>query len=191
MEGFDFVSPSLGKVSFEELSKRLSLFVEEEGGVPYKIVIGTDSERMGADGQVDFVTAVVLYRVGKGGIYFWRRFEKGGIHSLRQRIYEEAFYSMDAAEKLLNYISSNGDRKKEKEESGHFRSSEGDLRRRGNDGNGHGLLSENLEIHVDIGPNGETREMISEVVGMVRGSGFLVKTKPESYGASNVADRHT
>lgn len=179
MEGFDFISPSLGKISFEELSKRLSLFVEEEGGVPYKIIIGTDSERMGPLGQVDFVTAVVLYRVGKGGIYFWRRFEKGGIHSLRQRIYEEAFYSMDAAEKLLNYISRNGNGKKAEGENN------------GGNGNGHGLLTENLEIHVDIGPNGETREMISEVVGMVRGSGFLVKTKPESYGASNVADRHT
>jgi len=28
-------------------------------------------------------------------------------------------------------------------------------------------------------------------VGMIRGSGYTVKTKPESYAASKVADRYT
>lgn len=36
-----------------------------------------------------------------------------------------------------------------------------------------------------------TREMIREVVGMVSGNGFTAKTKPESYGAFVVADKHT
>jgi len=48
----------------------------------------------------------------------------------------------------------------------------------------------NLEIHVDIGPNGETRSMINEIVGMIRANGFKVATKPSSWGASHVADRH-
>ena len=48
----------------------------------------------------------------------------------------------------------------------------------------------NLEIHVDIGPNGETRAMIAEIVGMIRANGFKVATKPASWGASHVADRH-
>ena len=33
--------------------------------------------------------------------------------------------------------------------------------------------------------------MLNEVVGMIRGSGFKVKIKPEAYGAQSVADRHT
>src|SRR3989338_1511923 len=49
----------------------------------------------------------------------------------------------------------------------------------------------NLEIHVDVGEHGETRDMIKEVVGMVVGNGFVAKTKPEAYGASYVADKHT
>ncbi|PIP17009.1 MAG: hypothetical protein COX44_02235, partial [Candidatus Portnoybacteria bacterium CG23_combo_of_CG06-09_8_20_14_all_37_13] len=53
-----------------------------------------------------------------------------------------------------------------------------------------GKLKQDLEIHVDVGQNGQTREMIKEVVGMVRGSGFNVKTKPDSYAASSVADKH-
>jgi predicted RNase H-related nuclease YkuK (DUF458 family) len=32
--------------------------------------------------------------------------------------------------------------------------------------------------------------MIKEVVGMVNGSGFEAKTKPESWAASSVADKH-
>ncbi|MDD5567564.1 MAG: ribonuclease H-like YkuK family protein, partial [Patescibacteria group bacterium] len=47
-----------------------------------------------------------------------------------------------------------------------------------------------IEIHVDIGNNGPTRELIKEIVGMVVGNGFEVKTKPEAFAASKVADRH-
>lgn len=49
----------------------------------------------------------------------------------------------------------------------------------------------NIEIHLDVGNNGATKELIKEVVGMVVGSGFDARIKPESYGASTVADRYT
>ncbi|OGH30159.1 MAG: hypothetical protein A3F30_00705 [Candidatus Levybacteria bacterium RIFCSPHIGHO2_12_FULL_37_12] len=49
----------------------------------------------------------------------------------------------------------------------------------------------NLEIHIDVGEHGDTRDMIKEVVGMVTGNGYVAKTKPEAYGASYVADKHT
>ena len=48
-----------------------------------------------------------------------------------------------------------------------------------------------VEIHIDVGTVGETRDMIKEVVGMVNGNGYTAKTKPLSFGATNVADRHT
>jgi len=48
-----------------------------------------------------------------------------------------------------------------------------------------------LEIHIDVGSLGPTREMIREVVGLVTGNGFTAKTKPDSWGASSVADKHT
>ena len=47
-----------------------------------------------------------------------------------------------------------------------------------------------LEIHIDVGALGPTRSMIKEVVGMVNGNGFVAKTKPESWAASSVADKH-
>ena len=54
-----------------------------------------------------------------------------------------------------------------------------------------GVTKYDVEIHVDIGKFGDTRVMITEIVGMIRGSGYTVKTKPESYAASKVADRYT
>lgn len=54
-----------------------------------------------------------------------------------------------------------------------------------------GHLDVELEIHLDVGHNGATRELIREIVGWVAGSGFDAKIKPEAYGASKVADKHT
>ena len=48
-----------------------------------------------------------------------------------------------------------------------------------------------IEIHVDIGEKGRTRELIQQVINMINMSGFLAKIKPHSFGASKVADRFT
>ena len=45
-------------------------------------------------------------------------------------------------------------------------------------------------IHADVGENGGTREMIKEVVGLIRGNGFEPKIKPDSFVASGVADKY-
>ena len=55
--------------------------------------------------------------------------------------------------------------------------------------NGHADL--NVEIHLDVGVNGRTKELIRDVTGMVIGSGFDARIKPDSYGASKVADKFT
>lgn len=110
---------------------------------------------------VDFVTAVVVHCVGVGGIYFWKRVVNKKVYVLRQRMYEEATMSLAMAEKVLVLLHKDG------------------------------ITKYDVEIHVDIGAFGDTREMITEIVGMIRGSGYTVKTKPESYAASKVADRYT
>lgn len=111
--------------------------------------------------QADFVSAIVVHRKNAGGIYFWSKHHQTQLNSLRQRIFEEALLSLKLAEQLMEKLKERN------------------------------VLDFNLTIHVDVGPNGKTKDMIHEVVGMIKGSGFAVKTKPESYGASSVADRHT
>lgn len=48
-----------------------------------------------------------------------------------------------------------------------------------------------LEIHLDVGEKGLTREILNMVVGMVKGSGYIAHIKPEAFAASCVADKHT
>lgn len=48
-----------------------------------------------------------------------------------------------------------------------------------------------VEIHLDVGEHGKTRELIQQVVAMVNSSGFPALVKPCSYAASKVADRYT
>src|SRR3989344_2191064 len=45
-----------------------------------------------------------------------------------------------------------------------------------------------FKIHVDVGTKGETRDLVREVTGMVRGYGYEVLVKPESAAATPVAD---
>lgn len=111
--------------------------------------------------ETHFVTALVVHRVGKGARYYYRRKPYEKLRSLRQRIFFEAAMSLETASKLAQ-----------------------DLAERG-----HSELD--LEIHLDIGPNGETKELIRDIVGMIVGSGFDAKIKPEACGASTVADKYT
>jgi len=154
-----FNSPTYGQLEFKEVVERIAKYMEDVPDRKYRVVIGTDSQVHNHD-EVDFVSALIVHRVGSGGIYFWQREKVKKPYALRERIYEEATRSMTLAEEFLQAF---------KEQ----------------------VLEYDLEIHVDVGRLGETRAMINEVVGMIRGSGFKVKIKPEAYGAQSVADRYT
>lgn len=155
-----FKSPTHGPLDFDGVLEKLIAYTEVEPDVEYEIIIGSDSMPQ-INGQAEFVSAIVVHRKASGGIYFWSKRHETGLHTLRQRIFQEALFSLRLAEQLIGRL-------KEKN-----------------------LKELNLSIHVDIGPNGKTRQMMQEIVGMIRGNGFEVKTKPDSYGASSVADRHT
>lgn len=155
-----FQSPTYGIVTHEELRADIVRFIAHNPAIPYRLVIGTDSQPHNGAG-VDFVTAIVVHRVGYGGIYFWQRIVKKQQYVLRQRMYEEAVLSLETGEMITGLLKNDG------------------------------ITKYDVEIHVDIGMHGETREMISEIVGMVRGSGWEVRIKPESFAASKVADRYT
>lgn len=111
--------------------------------------------------STDYVTAIVIHRKGKGGRYFWKRTHYKKVHTLREQIYLETQFSIETAEKILQALGTKV------------------------------FAKYNVEIHIDVGTSGPTRDLINEVTGMVRGNGFTPKTKPESYAASTVADRYT
>lgn len=155
-----YYSPTFGQLDLNGLRKKALEFISSSPEFKYRLVIGTDSQPKNGQG-VDFVTAIVIHRVGSGGVYFWKRIVDTKKYVLKTRIYQEATLSLICAEEFLKLLKNDG------------------------------FTKYDVEIHVDIGSIGETKEMITEVVGMVRSSGYNVKIKPYSYGASKVADRHT
>ena len=114
-----------------------------------------------AKDKYDFISALIIHHVGWGGIYFWKREIVNRKISLKERIYMEAIMSLQTSENFIEFFKTNG------------------------------VSRYDIQIHVDIGKKGETRDLIAEVVGMIRSSGYDVKIKPDSYGASKIADRYT
>ena len=170
-----FNSTTHGELILSEVIKHIKYFLEEDPEAEYSLVVGTDSQERTIAGNglprgkagkkmVQLISAIVVHRKGFGGKYFWQKSASIEVHSLREKIYAETFASLDLAGVFVPMLkkSLNG-------KSPHYY----------------------LEIHVDVGEHGETREMIKEVVGMVTGNGYVAKTKPQAYGASYVADKHT
>ena len=108
-----------------------------------------------------FVTAVIVHREGKGARHYSSRERARVERLLRQRIFSETARSLGLAGRMAEKLAENG------------------------------YADMNVEIHLDVGENGQTRDLIREVVGMVVGSGFDARIKPDSYGAMTVADKYT
>ena len=157
-----FHSPTKGRMKLLKVTREIADFINHDPHARYRLIVGTDSN---GEKQTDFVTAIVVHRIGRGGRYFWKKFNEGKVyHILRDRIYQEVAISLQTAQDLLEQLKS---------------SLKFDCQ-----------TDYDFQIHIDVGRKGPTREMIKEVVGMVRGNGFKAKIKPESYAASSVADKY-
>ena len=160
-----FNSPTKGLLNLDETIKEIIEFINEFPKHEYRLVIGTDSQPN--KNSVDFVNAIVIHRVNSGGRYFWKRIRKEYNYKLqlKARIFTEANLSIELALKILPLVQKS-------------------------------LIDVSIkeipefELHVDIGQKGKTKEMIKEIVGMVRGMGFEPKIKPHSYAASTIADKY-
>jgi predicted RNase H-related nuclease YkuK (DUF458 family) len=158
-------------MSLDDVIDDIARYMTEDATKKYRVIIGTDSP---GSKKVEFITAIVVHRVGRGGRYWWHKSATKEMPSRKVRILSEVLQSLSIAELaapklrahklLVSYLQKLG------------------LKYR---------IGIPLEIHVDVGEHGATRNMIQEVVGMVRGNGFEPKIKPESFCASVVADRHT
>jgi predicted RNase H-related nuclease YkuK (DUF458 family) len=136
-------------------------FVAQERGISPHIVIGADSQCHGE--EICFVCAVTAHYAPWGGIFFYRREMTHQEMSLPERLFREALLCLEMAETL---------------------------KAKGNGFFGHAGASP-WEIHLDLGEGGKSRQVLASVVGMIRGSGYICRTKPQAWGASKVADRYS
>jgi predicted RNase H-related nuclease YkuK (DUF458 family) len=156
-----FTSPSKGKMDFEEMMADIIRYIRGLPTSAYKIIIGSDSM---VKNDTCFITAIVVHRLGKGARYYYHKKIQRKIKSLRQKIFYETALSLEVGGMVHKYFADFG-----------FDD----------------VDELDVEIHIDVSVHGETKNLIREVVGMVTGSGFTAKIKPEAYGASTVADKHT
>lgn len=154
-----FNSSNGAKLNVKEVATEIIAFMRAEPNRSYKVTIGTDSEIYDKT-SADFVTAIVVHRIGNGGRFFWNRNELHKLYTMRDRIMQEVIVSIEIAKSVLSYLRQ-------------FDAPQYDL-----------------EVHVDVGTNGTSSKMIQEIVGMVRANNLEAKTKPEAYAASSVADRY-
>lgn len=150
-----------GKISLDAVVEEIAGFVASQPRRFYKIIIGADSD---AADPASIVTAVTVWRVGNGAVHFWAKSPARHFGSMRERVIAEAMSSITLAQELRGRLQ-------ERISEEFFW-----------DGN---------EVHVDVGVNGPTRDLIDSVVGMIKGYNFTPVIKPYAFGASVVADRHT
>lgn len=158
-----FFNPTKGKLKFQEVVEEIFNYLSEKSEKFYDIVVGCDSS---SDKEPDFPVAIVVLRVGEGGRFFLKkvRYQNRKFYNLKQRILEEVILSCDLA---LNFKEALNKKFSGKNFNYQFR-----------------------YIHADIGENGLTKDMIKEVIGLIRGNGFEAVIKPEAFAASVVADRY-
>lgn len=161
-----FFNPTKGDLKIEEVIQELFDYIIESPERYYEIIVGCDSS---SSQEPNFPLAIVILRLGEGGRFFLKRVSYKGrkFYNWKTRILEEVFLSCQ----LATYLRENFEKK--------INSS----------GKKKDLHYQLRYIHADVGENGKTKDMIKEVTGLIRGNGFEAKIKPESFAASNVADR--
>lgn len=161
-----FYNPTKGNLNLSQVVEEILNYLNEKPHKFYDIIVGCDSS---SDQEPDFPVAVVVLRVGEGGRFFLKKinYKNRKFYNFKQRVLEEVLISCELALSVREIL--------EKEIS----------------------KLKNLPnyqfryIHADIGENGATKDMIKEVIGLIRGNGFEPKIKPEAFVATTVADRYS
>ncbi len=161
----NFYNPTRGNLNFSQAVEEIFNYLQEKHDSQYEIVVGCDSS---SGLQPSFPVALVVLKKGRGGRFFLAKVnyqDKKIFHNFRERILQEVYLSCEIAllvkDALQNRIKQSG-----KELDYQFE-----------------------HIHADVGGVGPTKDMIKEVVGLIKSNGFEAKIKPESFAASIIADR--
>lgn len=151
------IHPKLGNVSVNEMVEYIEHIVECRPFDRYHIAVGTDSQNFDS---TKMVIAVVLYREGKGGTFFYQVKRVPKVTNLRQKIYYETEESLLLAAKITRQFA--------------------------DDNFQHDV---EIHCDIGKGEQNKTRVLVNEIVGWVTSAGYQPVIKPYSYAASCVADR--
>jgi predicted RNase H-related nuclease YkuK (DUF458 family) len=108
-----------------------------------------------------FATVFAVHRIGCGARFWYAQSKEKFPRNTPVRLMREA---ADSVEVMLSLLSSNIARV---------------------------VPKNNFSVHVDVGEKGESRTVITEIIGYVTGQGLKCEYKPNSAVAANCADRLT
>ncbi len=161
-----FYNPTKGNLKINRVIEELFNYISEKPEKFYEVIVGCDS----SSGQEPyFPVVIVVLRKGEGGRFFLKKikYKDRKFYNWHQRVLEEVLLSCRLALFLKEILE-----KKIKKLS-------------------YSPDYQFCYIHADIGENGQTRDMIKEVAGLIQGNGFELKIKPNAYAASTIADRYS
>ena len=94
----DFRNANGKLLPLPKVVREIRAFMRKAPSCDYCVMIGTDSQRH-ADGRANFVTAIVVHRVGHGARYFWRKTfnRRRFFKTIRERMYAEALATIRVA----------------------------------------------------------------------------------------------
>ena len=158
-----FYNPTRGNLKLNQVIDEILSYMKDNPEKFYDIIVGCDSS---SGEEPNFPVVVVVLRKGEGGRFFIKKIKYNNrkFYNWKERILEEVLLSC----KLALFLRENVEQKIKT----------------------HSFNYQFRYIHADVGENGLTKDMIKEVIGLIRGNGFEPRIKPESFAASNVADRY-
>ena len=158
-----FFNPTKGNLKIDEAIEELVNYISEKPERFYDVVVGCDSS---SGEEPHFPLVIAVLRTGEGGRFFLKKVFYDGrkFFNWKERILEEVLLSCQLALHLKEVLEQRIPPQ---------------------------LRYQFRYIHADIGENGQTRDMIKELTGLIRGNCFEPKIKPESFVASTVADRYS
>ena len=95
-----FISPTYGPLELEQVVQRMCAFMKKEG--EYRIIVGTDSQPLMR--STLFVSAIVVHRIGRGGIYFYRKTYDLKPYSTKERILARHLW-LGSCEQILQLLA--------------------------------------------------------------------------------------
>lgn len=151
--------------TFQEFHDDAVAFIKQDTEKNYVVMVGSDSQ-VKSD-HINYVNAIVIHRVGKGAKFYYSKTVEPTIPTMMpkdmmfMRIQKETAASIEIMNQLMNTEL--------------FMM----------------LPYDNFEIHIDIGPNGKSNEMMTFITGWIKGLDINCKIKPESTTAYCTANKYS
>ncbi|OZU89616.1 hypothetical protein CIL03_00270 [Virgibacillus indicus] len=170
--GLSFQNLSQKHMSFEEVFKHITQFMEKDAAGNYYLMFGTDSQ-VHANHTI-FITGIVIQRKQKGA---WACIRKVVIPRQMTNLHERISYETTLTEEVVSLFTE--ERKNQLIDIVLPHIYQG--------------ASFAIEGHIDIGSENrnKTRIFVKEMVSRMETLGLEPKIKPESFVASSYANRFT